>query len=69
MAVNLMVDPPKYGRESDACVDHYNEQSNSIFSGMQERAKLLSAALNDMKNISCTQIEGAMYGFPQVHFS
>lgn len=54
MAVNLMVDPPKAGRESQACVDHYNQQNEAIFSGLKERAQLLSDSLNDMKNMSCT---------------
>lgn len=69
MAVNLMVDPPKRGRESDACVDHYQAQNSEVYKGLCERADLLSNSLNEMKNISCTPIEGAMYGFPSVHFS
>lgn len=36
---------------------------------MKERAKLLTTTFNDMKQITCTEIEGAMYAFPQVHFS
>lgn len=64
LAVNLMVDPPRRGRESDACVDHYLAQQNEIFSGLKERAKLLEDSLNSMKNVTCTRIEGAMYGFP-----
>ena len=26
-------------------------------------------SFKDMDKITCTEIEGAMYGFPQVHFS
>lgn len=69
LGVDLMVDPPKRGRESDACVDHYQKQTGDIMKGLRERAELLSSALNDMENVTCTKIEGAMYGFPQVHFS
>lgn len=36
---------------------------------MRERAALLANTFNDMKQVSCTEIEGAMYGFPRVHFS
>ena len=37
--------------------------------GLKERAGLLEDKLNQMENISCNKIEGAMYGFPQVRFS
>ena len=37
--------------------------------GLKTRAKLLTSTFNSMKNITCTEIEGAMYGFPRVHFS
>ena len=69
LAVNLMVDPPHLGRESEACVELYNTERNVIFDGMKERADLLTRTFNDMTQISCTEIEGAMYGFPQIHFS
>ena len=36
---------------------------------MKERARLLEETFNDMKQITCSKIEGAMYGFPRIHFS
>ena len=64
-----MVDPPTAGRESAECVSRYTSEREQVFSGLQERAKLLERTFNDMKQVSCTKIEGAMYGFPRVHFS
>ena len=69
LAVDLMVDPPHVGRESAACVDQYEQERSAIFDGLVERAALLSDTFNDMKQVSCTEIEGAMYGFPRIHFS
>ena len=69
IATNLMVDPPHIGRESTQCLDLYNSEATKIFDGMKERAKLLTNTFNDMKQITCTEIEGAMYGFPRLHFS
>jgi alanine transaminase len=37
--------------------------------GLKERASLLTHTFNDMNQVTCTEIEGAMYGFPRVHFS
>ena len=64
IACSLMVDPPHIGRESSECVDLYNQQKDTVMSGLKERAELLTNTFNDMKNITCTEIEGAMYGFP-----
>lgn len=64
-----MVDPPKNGRESDECVEQYLIEKNEIYDGLKERAEIISEALNDMTNTSCTEIEGAMYAFPKVQFS
>jgi aspartate/methionine/tyrosine aminotransferase len=47
----------------------YNKEYQTVFNGLKARAKLLTHSFNSMKNISCTEIEGAMYGFPRVHFS
>ena len=69
MACELMVDEPHYGRESRECVEQYNREKNYIFNGMKERAELLTSTFNDMKQVTCTEIEGAMYGFPRIHFS
>ena len=64
-----MVDPPSVGRESNECYEKYQAERGTVFSGLKERAKLLTNCFNDMKQITCTEIEGAMYGFPQIHFS
>jgi alanine transaminase len=35
----------------------------------KRKAALLEEWFSKMQNITCTPIEGSMYGFPQVHFS
>ena len=47
IAAQLMVDPPKTGRESDSCVELFQSEKNGIFSGMKERAELLTTTFND----------------------
>ena len=69
IAANLMVDPPHLGRESEPCVEKYQNQRTKVFDGLRERSKLLTDTFNSMKNVTCTEIEGAMYGFPRLHFS
>ena len=69
MAVHLMTNPPVYGVESDDCVAKFMEERSVIQTGLEARAKLLTEAFNAMKNVTCTDIEGAMYAFPKVNFS
>lgn len=68
-AVELMVNPPKLGVESQVTVEQYEQEHAALFSALKAKASLLTSTFNDMKNVSCTEIEGAMYGFPRVHFS
>lgn len=69
LACELMVNPPKRGRESDACNELYESQVGKIRKELGEKAKMLSRTLGEMDNITCTNIDGAMYGFPRLHFS
>jgi len=69
IATHLMVDPPQTARESDECVELYQKECDIVFQGLKERATLLTQTFNEMKQITCTEIEGAMYGFPRIHFS
>ena len=64
-----MVDPPREGRESESCVNLYNEERDAIMGGLAERAALLTTTCNEMDSVTCNKIEGSMYGFPRVHFS
>ena len=59
-----MTDPPHFGRESNECVETYQKERGLVFDGLKERAELLTRTFNDMKQVTCTEIEGAMYGFP-----
>jgi len=36
---------------------------------LHEKALILTDTFNSMENVTCTEIEGAMYGFPRLHFS
>lgn len=69
MSVQLMTDPPKIGREDKETVDLYNEEKGHVERGLKKRAALLESTLNDMDQVTCTKVAGAMYAFPKIHFS
>ena len=36
---------------------------------MKKRAALVTSFLQGMENVTCNQVEGAMYAFPKINFS
>lgn len=68
-ACELMVNPPQEGVESDETVALYKAEHAELYKALRAKASLLSSSFSNMKNVTCTEIEGAMYGFPRIHFS
>lgn len=66
LAMGLMVNPPKKGRNSDEVVRQYEGEKKIIFDGLKTRAKMVTEKLNQNPYISCTEVEGAMYAFPTI---
>ena len=63
----LQIDPPVKGAESEATVALYEKEKAQIFSGLRDRAELLTATFNKMQKVTCSEIQGAMYAFPRLH--
>lgn len=58
-----MVNPP---RQDDASYVQYEQERTAILSSLQRRAKLVAQRLNKCTNISCNEVEGALYAFPSI---
>jgi len=63
ITVGLMCHPPS---ASDPSYALYKKETTDIFDSLKRRAGLLSQALNEMDNVSCCSIDGAMYAFPSI---
>jgi alanine transaminase len=61
--IGLMSNPPKPG---DPSGQQYLEERDFIKESLKKRADKLSHALNALENMSCSEIEGAMYAFPSI---
>lgn len=57
--------PPLKGEPS---YELFAQESEAILTGMKKKAVILENGLNKIDGMGCLPIEGAMYGFPQVHF-
>ena len=50
-------------------INLYNKEMDVILQSLKKRAKTVWKLLNNMKNITCNEVEGAMYAFPSIKFS
>ena len=61
--VELTCNPPKKG---DPSHELFEKEYNALFESLQRRADTVSKALNKIEGISCQNIDGAMYAFPNI---
>jgi alanine transaminase len=66
--VDCMVNPPLEG-VSQETREKYLSEKNALLESLKYRAKIVTNYLNSMVNVSCQEVEGAMYAFPSVKFS
>lgn len=59
----LMVTPPEKGQPS---YELFEAESQGIFTGMKERAKMVTEGLNAIPGMTTREIEGAMYAFAKL---
>ena len=59
----LMVRPPRPG---DPSYDVYTEERTGILESLRRRAKIVAEELNAVPGISCQDVAGALYAFPQI---
>lgn len=61
--VELMVNPPQEGEPS---YELYNQEYNSIFDSLKQRATALYEAFQTMEGVECGEPQGSMYLFPTI---
>ena len=61
--VEMMVNPPRPG---DPSFELYDQEYNSIFRGLQQRATALYEAFGHMEGVECGKPQGSMYLFPTI---
>jgi len=63
VSVGLMVNPPKPGDESYA---QWRAEKSGIIESLKRRAMRMTEAFNKMEGVTCEEVAGAMYAFPQI---
>jgi glutamate--glyoxylate aminotransferase len=63
VSVGMMVNPPKYGELS---YPQYKAEKDQVIDTLKRRARMMTDAFNSMEGVSCQEVDGAMYAFPQI---
>ncbi|EDQ90285.1 uncharacterized protein MONBRDRAFT_16434 [Monosiga brevicollis MX1] len=66
LMVGLMCSPPRPG---DASYPTFTTECDAIFQSLKRRAAMVTEAFNRLPFISCRNVEGALYAFPQIQLS
>ena len=66
VALELALNPPK---SVDPSYEKFVKEKDYIQLALMRKAKYIDKALNKMENISCNDVEGAMYAFPSIVFT
>lgn len=66
--MDLMVNPP-INDVTPSTKEKYLSEIHFILESLKYRAKIVTKYLNEMVNVKCNQVEGAMYAFPTITFS
>ena len=68
ITTDLMVNPPTSEECSLETVERYEKEKLEILLSFKRRAQIVTEKLNQMKNVKCAEVEGAMYAFPSLFF-
>jgi alanine transaminase len=63
-----LVNPPTLKTASKETVEKHDREVNTIKDDLKHKAKIMTEKLNKIPNVSCKEIEGAMYAFPKIVF-
>lgn len=69
LMVDLMCNPPLGNDVQESTRVSFQNEYKALFESLKKRAGLVTNFLRGMKNITCNEVEGAMYAFPQIKFS
>lgn len=66
VAVNMLVDPPRHGRERSGTVEKFDLEKNKQLFELGVKADIMTEYLNKVPGISCQRVNGAMYAFCKI---
>ncbi|ESO98440.1 hypothetical protein LOTGIDRAFT_114341 [Lottia gigantea] len=61
--MDVVVNPPKQGEPS---YDLFEKEKWMVLGQLAEKAKMVTETFNTIEGISCNEVQGAMYAFPQI---
>jgi len=62
-AMDVVVNPP---REGEPSYELFKEQKDKVLTLLAEKGRMVTETFNSIEGISCNDVQGAMYAFPQI---
>lgn len=69
LAMDLLVDPVTQDNASPEVYAAYRKEYDTLHESLKKRAKIVTNYFNKMTNVSCQEVQGAMYAYPCLKFS
>lgn len=69
LAINLLVDPPTPDNCAPETYAAYKKEHDTLHESLKKRAKIVTTYFNKMTNVTCQEVQGAMYAYPALKFS
>jgi alanine transaminase len=63
-AMDVVVNPPHKGEPS---YENFVKERDQVLGDLKLKGRLTTETLNSMEGMSCNEVMGAMYAFPQIH--
>ena len=69
LAIDLLVNPVTSENSSAETYAAYRKEYDNLHESLKTRAKIVTNYFNRMTNVSCQEVQGAMYAYPLLKFS
>ena len=66
LALDLLVDQPTPDNCAPETYVAYRKEYDGLHESLKKRAKIVTKYFNKMTNVSCQEVQGAMYAFPDI---
>ncbi|XP_076468677.1 alanine aminotransferase 2-like [Babylonia areolata] len=63
VVMDVIVNPPKKGEPS---YEQFCKEKTAVLDQLKEKAQLVTKVFNSIKGITCNEVQGAMYAFPNI---
>jgi alanine transaminase len=66
ITMDMLLNPPTDEENGREVAELFRKERDEVLASLKRKAKAATRIFNTMKNVSCQEIEGALYAFPKI---